>query len=614
MNISLYFILFVAGLLTILLPCILPLIPIVLGVSIAGRSRLRPLLTVLGMMISFVGLTFLLLTALNQFTELADYIQIATYYILLLFGIGFAVHNRSVALILAALGGLFFFDKGPVAVIVAMIAGIIAFLVGGKIATVIQEVGTGMQAKAREEFGADSPLTALVMGLTLGLVWVPCAGPALSFALTLVRNQPGPQAILALTAYALGTALPLLLIGYGQTLVHSVRSFSKYTGVVKTVAGVLLIVSAIGLKFNLFQDFQVWLASNTRFGDIGTRIEEQLVGDRFNPSASSSSVSGDSASSTPTTMTLPVLPTITRAPEFDDLGPWHNSEPFTLASLKGKVVLVDFWTYSCINCIRTLPYIQGYWTKYKDTGKFVLIGVHSPEFTFEKSQKNVAMAITKYGLTYPVAQDNNFGTWKQFANHYWPAKYLIDANGYIRYEHFGEGSYEETDAAIASLLKEAGVDVSGMMDSESASSSAQAYRGASPETYIGSRSWPAFGNRLGEPDTAAHAYNAPTTFALNKYYLDGTWQLAGEESQILLSDAGEIAMRFKGAEMNLVLGLIDGVSSVTADVWIDGKMSKTITIAQHDLYNLYKGEHGEYTMVLKFHGKGVEAFAFTFGG
>ena len=149
-------------------------------------------------------------------------------------------------------------------------------------------------------------------------------------------------------------------------------------------------------------------------------------------------------------MPLPPLPTLTRAPELAGLGPWHNSQPFTLESLRGKVVLVDFWTYSCINCIRTLPYIQGYWTKFKDTGKFVLIGVHSPEFAFEKLERNVSAAIARHGLTYPIAQDNDFKTWNAFANRYWPAKYLIDADGYIRYTHFGEGGYEETDAAIQS--------------------------------------------------------------------------------------------------------------------------------------------------------------------
>ncbi len=620
---GLYLILFVAGLLTILLPCILPLLPIVLGVSIAGRSKWRPLLTVLGMIVSFVGFTFLLLVALRQFVELADYIRIATYYALLLFGVGFAIHDRRLGMLIAVLGGLFFFDKGLLAVAVAMIVGIALLLVGGRIATALQQFGSDVQSKARGEFGNDSPFTAFIIGLTLGLVWVPCAGPALSFALTLVRDKPGIEAALALTSYAAGTGLPLLIIGYGgQALTQKVRAFTKYSGYVKEIAGVLLMLSAIALQFNLFQSLQVWLVSSTSFGDIGTRIEEKIVGNRLRPDAVASSVSSAISSSTSSassafsssvaTMPLPVLPTITRAAEFVGLGPWHNSQPFTLASLKGKVVLVDFWTYSCINCIRTLPYIQGYWDKYEKTGKFVLLGVHTPEFTFEKSEKNVAMAIKNHGLTYPIAQDNDFGTWGAFANQYWPAKYLIDAKGYVRYTHFGEGDYADTDAAIASLLKEAGVtDIKAPAE---IASSAQGSGDVSPETYVGARNWPSFGNSLGDPDGAPHIYTAPQTLVLNKFYLDGTWQLSDDqEHQDLVSTGGEIRMRFKGGEINLVLGLVEGVSSVQADVLIDGKPNKTITIDRHDLFNLYKGAYGEHDMVLKLHGKGVQAFAFTFG-
>jgi thiol-disulfide isomerase/thioredoxin len=311
---------------------------------------------------------------------------------------------------------------------------------------------------------------------------------------------------------------------------------------------------------------------------------------------------------------MATLPKLSRAPEFVGLGPWHNSEPFTRDSLKGKVVLVDFWTYSCINCIRTLPYIQGYWDRYKDTGKFVLLGVHAPEFTFEKSEKNVAKALREHGLTYPIAQDNNFGTWNAFANRYWPAKYLIDADGYIRYEHFGEGGYEETDLAIASLLKEVGVEFISHK-SKVTSMDTKSYRGdVTPETYLSSRSWPAFGSAVGDPTSEIVMYKAPTSLILNKYYLVGDWQLVDDEAQTLRSEKGEIRMKFIGGEMNLVLGLEEGAQPVSADVFIDGTMMKTITVDHHDLYQLFTGDYGEHEMILKFKGSGVQAFAFTFGG
>lgn len=617
---TLYLTLFFAGLLTIFLPCILPLLPVVLGVSIAGKSRWRPLATILGMVTSFVLLTFTLLVLLDQFVELADYIRIATFDLLLLFGAGFLSSSLWVRRAAAVIGAFFFLDKGIEPVVIAMALGFVAVEIGSSFASKLQTFGVATQNKARAELGADNPLTAFIIGLSLGLVWAPCAGPALGFALALVREQPGSMAFFALLSYALGTAVPLLIVGYGgQAAVHSVRSLARFAGVVKIVAGIALIATAFALQLNLFPRLQIWIVDNTGFGKTVSKLEEAL----FLPplSSSSSAVSSSDSSSaasvikafSSSSMFLPKLPTLVRAPEFTGLGSWHNSEPFTLASLKGKVVLVDFWTYSCINCIRTFPYIQGYWEKYKDTGKFVILGVHSPEFTFEKSEKNVAMAIKEHGLTYPVAQDNDFGTWSAFANRYWPAKYLIDANGMIRYEHFGEGSYDETDLAIASLLKEAGVDVSdaGIVAS---SESRGGYRDVSRETYLGERSWPALGNAKGEPSSDPVVYEGyPMQLVLHKYYLSGTWQLEDGEMQVLQSDEGTIAMRFRGGEINLVLGLAEGAKPVEAEVTLDGKLVKTFTIDHHDLYELFKGEYGDHDIVLSLKGKGAEAFAFTFG-
>lgn len=322
------------------------------------------------------------------------------------------------------------------------------------------------------------------------------------------------------------------------------------------------------------------------------------------------------------------LPIISRAPEFAGLGPWHNSQPFTRESLKGKVVLVDFWTYSCINCIRTLPYIQGYWEKYgsaglttgKDTGKFVLLGVHTPEFAFEKLERNVSMAIKEHGLTYPVAQDNEYATWSAFANRYWPAKYLIDADGYIRYMHFGEGGYEETDKAIASLLSEIGASASSVRagipprDMGIPARENPGNRPMSPETYIGERNWPSLGNAQGDPSVSPVAYRPPSSLSLNKYYLTGIWQLDQTgEFQVLRSDTGEIRMKFQGAEINLVLGMEQGSEPAKAEVLIDGKHVKDFLIGDHDLYALANVDYGEHEMTLKLTGKGVEAYAFTFG-
>jgi len=604
-----YLTLFLAGMLTIFLPCILPLVPVVVGVSIAGKSRLRPLMTVFGMVVSFVFFTYVLLTVLDQFVELADYIRIGTYYVLVLFGVCFLSSWRWVRLAGAVAGGFFFLDKGVVSVVAAIMTGIFVIEIAGNVGSRIQQLGVNAQTAVRSEFGGDSLLTAFIVGLTLGLVWVPCAGPALGFVLAIVREQPGLGAIAALFAYALGTAVPLLLVGYGgQYAVRSMKSLNRFTGIVKSVAGALLILTGIALHLNALQKLQIWIEDHTMFGSFASGIEETLF-----PTDIPGQGGSFSSSSSSGTMNLPTLPSLIRAPEFTGLGKWHNSEPLTLASLKGKVVLIDFWTYSCINCIRTLPYVQGYWDKYKDTGKFVLLGVHTPEFTFEKSEKNVVMAIKEHGLTYPVAQDNDFGTWSAFANRYWPAKYLIDANGVIRYQHFGEGDYGETDLAIASLLKEAGVDISDTGDV--VTSPEKIYSGpVTPEIYLSSRSWPAFGNAQGEPSDAILRYTAPLSFILNKYYLSGSWQLTEDESETLRSDVGEISMRFRGGEINLVLGLEDGANPVKAEVMVDGKDAGTFMVHRHDLYNLFKGDYGEHDITLKLTGKGVQAFAFTFGG
>jgi len=596
--------LFAAGVLTILLPCILPLVPIVLGVSLSGKSKVRPLATVAGMVASFVVFTFLLQVVLRQLVSLADTVRIATYYALFLFGICFLLSRPVWQVALAVLGAMpLFWGQGWLTLVLAPLLGATAVALGGRVATRIQQLGTDVQQGARKGLGSESLLSAWVVGLTLGLVWVPCAGPALGFALTLVRDEPGPRALLALAAYALGAALPLLLIGYGgQSMVRRARWLVQYSGRIKQLSGLLLVLSAVALQYQLFTRAQTWLAERTGFGNLGTRIEERLFS-----KAMAAPVSPPTAARTGES--LPKLPSLGPAPEFAGLGPWYNSAPLTLASLRGKVVLVDFWTYSCINCLRTLPHMREVWSKYHDQ-PFVIIGVHAPEFVFEKSPANVADAVKRHGLAYPVAQDNDFGTWKAFGNHYWPAKYLIDAQGVIRYTHFGEGEDEATDGAIRSLLAEAGRDNGAHPRTVHARAPELPM---SPETYLGSRGWTAFANRVGNPDEHRHTYVAPGKLAVDNFSLAGDWQLLGDERQVLRSQAGEIRYRALASEVNLVLGVEPGAGPVVAEVTVDGKPAKTFTIDHHDLYNLFVGPYGQHEIALKVRGKELAAYAFTFG-
>ncbi len=591
--------LFLAGMLTILLPCILPLLPIVVGVSVADRHPLRPVAIALGMVASFVVSTFVLQVVLGSFVEFADTVRIASFYVLLLFGIGFCMHRRPFQLACTAVGALFFLDNGWIAVAVAAIVGMIAMELGGRVATALQSVGSEVQSSVSGTLGRNSLVSAFVIGATLGLVWAPCAGPALGLALTLVRDEPGAKALVYLLCYALGSAVPLLIVAYGgQKAVGAVRSIGPWTGVIKQVAGVILILMAIGLRYDYLTRLQTWIVQHTSYGSLGNRIENALF-----PSRNSQPDTRNPSDS----MKLPVL---SRAPEFTGLGTWHGSAPLTMKQLRGKVVLVDFWTYSCINCIRTLPYIEAYWNKYKDQ-PFVLVGIHTPEFTFEKSEKNVAMAIKEHGLTYPIAQDNDFGTWDAFANHYWPAKYLIDAEGRIRYEHFGEGGYDETDEAIASLLAEIGA--KGSNASLPAEKKVDRIGPITPETYLHSRSWPAFQNAEGDPDTEVHSYVLPSDVTVNRYALGGSWQLVEDERQVLRSAEGDIRIHAVAGEVNLVLGLEDGASPAQATVTVDGKKTKTFTVDRHDLYELFKGDYGDHDVVLRLKGKGAGAYAFTFG-
>ena len=600
--------LFAAGVLTILLPCILPLVPIVLGVSLAGRRKVRPLVTVAGMVASFVVFTFLLQVVLRQLVHLADIMRIATYYALFLFGICFLFTRTFLQIALAVVGAIpLFWGQGWLTLVLSPLLGATAVALGGRAATRIQQLGTDAQQGARKGLGSESLLSAFVVGLTLGLVWVPCAGPALGFALTLVRDEPGPRAFLALSAYAVGAATPLLLIGYGgQSMVRSARWLVQYSGHIKQISGALLVLTAVGLHLQLFVSAQTWLADRTGFGNLGTKLEERLFSKAMAaPALSQAGVS----STTGASASLPKLPKLAPAPEFAGLGPWYNSAPLTLASLRGKVVLVDFWTYSCINCIRTLPHMREVWSKYHDQ-PFVIVGVHAPEFVFEKSPTNVTDAIKRHGLAYPIAQDNDFGTWKAFDNHYWPAKYLIDAEGVIRYTHFGEGEDEATDLAIRSLLAELGHQTSG--HPVPAHADAPEIQ-MSPETYLGSRGWTAFANRAGAPDARRHRYAAPNDLASDNFALVGDWQLLGDERQVLRSAAGEIRYRALAGQVNLVLGIEPGSGSVVAEVTVDGKPAKQITVDRHDLYNLFTGPYGRHDIALKVRGKNLAAYAFTFG-
>jgi len=327
------------------------------------------------------------------------------------------------------------------------------------------------------------------------------------------------------------------------------------------------------------------------------------------------------------------LPVKGEAPELAGIDGWINSEPLTLEELRGKVVLVDFWTYTCINCIRTFPHITAWYEKYKDNG-FVLLGIHSPEFRFEKEKENVEREARKNNLTYPIALDNDMKTWNAFANRYWPAKYLLDVEGNIRYIHFGEGRYEETEKAIQQLLLEAGhLSVNEVTEVKEAAMGVDIGKIGTPEIYLGYLRINNLGNKdEGVLPGTTHTFSEVKSVEENRFYFVGDWKIEREFSEFVgepASPAGKIIIRYKANKINVVLDTKDGVAvplelkldgeylieqNKGADVIMDNGKS-TVNVLSPGFYNLVDtGEEYEWhTLEIIINSSGLQAFAFTFG-
>ncbi len=288
------------------------------------------------------------------------------------------------------------------------------------------------------------------------------------------------------------------------------------------------------------------------------------------------------------------------AHEFAGIQTWLNSPPLTMAGLRGKVVLIDFWTYSCINCLRTLPFLTRWYDTYKDKG-FVLIGIHTPEFPFERETRNVQTAIERFGIKYPVAQDNSYTMWKAYNNEYWPSEYLIDQNGNIVLEHFGEGKYDETEDAIRQLIsagpavpKNDGQDLSQI---------------GSPEMYFGSYRL----ENLGSPEkpvSGPHPYTAPANLMLNHFALVGQWDIQMQRA-VLSQDNGTILLAFRSAKVFMVAA---SPEPVTVSAMVDGRMQPPVTVQASQLYTLFDTtDYRQHFLTLKIPKAGFEAYTFTFG-
>lgn len=571
---------FIGGVVTILSPCILPILPIILSGSVGGGKR-KPFGIVLGFILSFTFFTLFLTTVVNIVGVSPDFLRNLSMVIILGFGISLLVPKFQVIL-----EKLFskFANKAP-----------------------RQGASTGFRG-------------GVLVGLSLGLLWTPCVGPILAsvISLALTESVTG-SAFLITLAYSIGTAIPMLMIMYGgRQLLQKVPWLLRNTIKIQKAFGVLMIITAIGIFFNVDRSFQTYvLKVFPNYGTGLTAIEDNdAVTERLEELQDEPINENNMGKTTDQLMNL--------APELIPGGEWINSEPLTLEELKGKVVLLDVWTYSCINCIRTLPYIQAWHEKYKDQG-LVVIGIHTPEFEFEKDADNVQKAAEDFGLTYPIMQDNNYATWKAYRNRYWPRKYLIDHTGKIIYDHIGEGDYVQTERAIIDALeaktKAEGNSIEIIEDLEGTGIiDSNFLKPRSPEIYFGAARNSYLGNGLSYK-TGTQNFAEPDGLKTNILYFDGDWSFTNEYAENI-SEGGKIIFRYQGKDVFLVASALEEVEltilrdgeELQTDAGGDVSSGSILKVKDEKLYRLIESEdHGTHTLEIIINQPGLQAFAFTFG-
>ena len=566
------------GILTILSPCILPVLPFVF----ARADR------------SFVRSTLPLLTGMA-----ATFALVAT---LAAVGGGWAVQANAIgrwaALALLALFGL------------ALIFPALSDRMTRPL------VALGARMSERQPGERDSIWSSLVLGIATGLLWAPCAGPILGIIFTGAALQGASfNTTLLLLSYALGAATSLalaLLIG-GKVFARMKNSLGASERI-RQVLGVLVLVGVAAIA----------LGADTRFLSKISSAQTARLESGLARKLGASQQMGESATRTNAMGEL-ILPVEGRLPPLDGLGPWFNSPPLTRELLKGRVVVIDFWTYSCINCLRSIPFVKSWDERYRKDG-LVVIGVHAPEFAFEREPANVAKAIKDLGIRYPIALDNRYQLWRALQNNYWPAHYFIDAQGRIRYHHFGEGDYATSERVIRQLLAEAGHAPSGA-SARARGSGAQIQADVgeinSTETYIGYARADRFVSPGGIARDQLKTYSN-AALSLNDWSFEGQW-LDSAQRAVALAPGAKINFRFHARDLHLVLGssngrpirfrvLIDG-KAPGQNAGVDVKSDGTGIVTGQRLYQLIrqKGAIADRTFTIEFLDPGVEAFAFTFG-
>jgi cytochrome c biogenesis protein CcdA/thiol-disulfide isomerase/thioredoxin len=555
----------VAGFLAGISPCILPVLPVVLVAGATDEAKpvpegprfglRRPLAVITGLVLSFSLLVLVGSEILSLFHLPQDSLRDAGIAVLIVVGLGYLI---------PPLGALLErpFSRLP----------------------------------ARKPSGATG---GFVLGLALGVLYVPCAGPVLA-ALTVVgaTHRVGLTAVILAAAFAVGTAVPLLAVAVaGGQLTGRVAAIRRHAGQVRLAGGVVLVAMAVAIAANAFAGLQRDLPGYSTALQGSAKIRQQLNG---LTGVAQTSLTKCNANAT-------TLVNCGPAPNFKGITAWLNTpggRPLSIRGLRGKVVLVDFWTYSCINCQRTLPHVEAWYKEYARYG-LVVVGVHTPEFAFEHVVSNVRAEAAAFGVHYPVAIDDNYATWNAYDNEYWPADYLIDASGDVRHVHFGEGDYATTGQLIRELLAAAhpGRSLPPPADVPDKTPTGE----LSPETYVGYDRLQYLVPSGAVVPNAPAVYHFPASPPMIGLGLSGTWTEHAEEATAG-SDA-RLELGFLAQDVYLVLG-----GSGTINVSVNGHHTQTIEVSGIPrLYTLYQAGSDNTGTILLQVSPGVQAYDFTFG-
>lgn len=555
----------VAGVLTVLAPCILPLLPVIIGSSIAdGKSQQKKAITI----VVSLGVSVILFTFLLKASTIFIDIPQATW---------------------------------------TWISGIIVLFFG--LATFFPKLWEN-QILARLNVQANAVLGAgnrqkgfwgdVVIGAALGPVFSTCS-PTYFIVLATVLPVNLALGSIYLLAYVAGLCVTLYAISLvGQNIINKLGIASDPDGKFKKILGVLFIIVGIAILSGIDKKIEAGILSVSGL-DI-TRFEQYLL----------------QKTESPTTLVPAVNKNLPIAPDVSSIDGYINTDgkPISLAELRGdKVVLIDFWTYSCINCQRTIPYLNEWYAKYKDQG-LEIIGVHTPEFAFEKNQTNVENAVKEFEIKYPVVLDNDFSTWKSYGNRYWPRKYLVDVDGYVVYDHIGEGAYEETEKAIQDALADraerlkTNQSITKTISKPKNVVTVDTGKVKTPEIYFGAMRNEYLGNGRGG-NLGEVTLHIPVKTEKNLLYLEGTWDIKDEYAE-LVAPNGEIEITYEAKKVYMVASS-NGLAN-EVEIWQDGKLVKKITIQEETLYTLIDNpSYGVHKLEIRITKPGLNAFTFTFG-